>query len=119
MNWYSAKIVFQIQIESVKIAHQFDESIRLIHANNKEEAFQLATKIGFENQSRFKNINGDWVMWSFIAVVSLYEIDKLQNGVEMYSMIIEDQNPDHYIQVIKNKAKMLEENPLENPVKFE
>ena len=40
MNWYIAKIVFRIITGDGNHMPQFDEQLRLINANNEEEAFE-------------------------------------------------------------------------------
>ena len=40
MNRYLVKLMFNINIDNGKHAHQFDEQIRIVEAYNQEAAFQ-------------------------------------------------------------------------------
>ncbi len=46
MKWYLAKLVFRIICGEGEHTAQFDEQLRLIKANNKEEAFHKAKRVG-------------------------------------------------------------------------
>ena len=46
MNWYLAKIVYRIYCGDGEHTGQFDEQLRLIAAETKEDAFHKAQTIG-------------------------------------------------------------------------
>ena len=54
MNWYLTKIVFRIVCGEGKHTPQFDEQLRVIAADNKEEAFYKARAIGKDEEEFFK-----------------------------------------------------------------
>jgi hypothetical protein len=104
MNWYLSKIIFRIVCGEGKHTPQFDEQLRLIEANNEEEAFEKAYYIGEKEQDRFYNHEHQLVQWKFINVAELYKLSGLMDGAEVYSTIRENDDPDHYIDLIHKKA---------------
>jgi len=104
MNWYLAKIIYRIICGDGDHKGQFDEQLRLIAANNKEEAFQKAQSIGTQEEEIFFNQNQQLVHWKFINVCEIYKLSNLIDGGELYSRIEEIDNPDVYIDIINKKA---------------
>lgn len=104
MNWYLSKIVYQIICGNGEHMAQFDEQLRLIKANNKEEAFHHATRIGKEEEEIFLNDKQQLVHWRFINVSVLYKLDDLIDGAELYSRIEERDDADEYIHILHKKA---------------
>lgn len=107
MNWYAAKIVFQIDSGS-NTSLQFDEQLRLISAPGKKEALQKARETGKKEESSFLNHQGKTIYWRFIDVADLVEIDQLKDGVEVYSRIKETDYSSGYVELIKQKASQIE-----------
>lgn len=83
---------------------QFDEQLRLISANDEEEAFTKATAIGEREQDMFFNQQQKMVQWKFINIAELYRLSGLLDGAEMYSRIQEADNADGYIELVHKKA---------------
>lgn len=102
MNWYLVKIVYQIICGSN--VSQFDEQLRLISADNKEEAFYKATDTGQREEEIFYNTNQQQVQWKFINVSELYKLGEMIDGAELYSRIEERGNAELYIQSVHSKA---------------
>jgi hypothetical protein len=105
MNWYLAKIVFQIICGNGDHTSQFDEQLRLIAAGSKEEAFNNAQTTGRNEAETFFNNKEQLVQWQFINISELYLLSELIDGAELYSRIEERDNADQYIQVINQKAE--------------
>jgi len=108
MNWYITKIVFNIAAENN--ISQFDEQIRLISAENKEEAFLKARTIGLREEDIFYNDNMKEVKWEFVNVAEIIQINTLEDGTELYSRIHETEEPTSYIHFIHKKAIALRKN---------
>ena len=104
MNWYLAKIIYQIVCNNGDHEAQFDEQLRLVHANDKEEAFYKASGIGEREQEVFLNAKQQLVQWKFINVSELYKLGEMIDGAELYSRIEERGNADAYIEIIHRKA---------------
>ena len=104
MKWFLAKLVFRIVCGQGEHTAQFDEQLRLVSASNEEEAFAKAQSIGRDEEDCFLNTKQQTVCWQFINVAELYKISELIDGAELYSTIRENDQPDHYIDIINKKA---------------
>jgi hypothetical protein len=102
MNWYITKIVFNIASE--KNANQFDEQLRLVAAETKDEAFLKARTIGLREEDIFYNDNLREIKWEFVNVAEIIPINKLEDGTELYSRIHETEEATSYIHFVHKKA---------------
>lgn len=110
MNWYIAKIVFNITAEDTEHTPQFDEQLRLIAAENMEEALVKARVIGLREEDSFLNDNLKRVKWEFVNVSDIVPLQGLEDGVEVYSSIHETNEASAYIHCVHQKAIMLRRN---------
>ncbi len=108
MGWYLTKIVYQIICGDGHHTAQFDEQLRLIDAENEQEAFQKAQRIGRMDQESFFNVNQQLVKWNFIDVCELYKLSEMMDGAELYSRVQEADNADSYIELVRHKADYLQ-----------
>ena len=111
MNWYIAKLVFQIINNSE--TQQFDEQLRLIQASDYSEAFANAEAIGAKEEDDFLNSDNQRVVWKFQAITHLFEITNLENGAELCSQIIEKKPNERYLESIKLKHQEIAANLVE------
>src|SRR3954470_1301191 len=107
MKWYMAKIVYQIICGEGDHTAQFDEQLRLIHAENNLHAFHKARNIGKQEEDCFLNYVNKPVQWKFIDVSEIHLLDVLSDGAEVYSKICEDDNAEIYIRGVRLKAAHL------------
>jgi hypothetical protein len=107
MNWYLAKIVFRIVCGDGEHTAQFDEQLRLIAADSKEEAFDKAQTVGMSEEETFYNRKEQLVKWQFISVSEIYRLNELIDGAELYSRIEERDNAESYIQIVRSKAERI------------
>ncbi|PZR24592.1 MAG: DUF4288 domain-containing protein [Citrobacter freundii] len=105
MNWYLAKMVFRIVCGEGEHTAQFDEQLRLVSADSKEEAFNKAQLLGSAEQEAFYNKKEQLVRWQFINVSELYLLSDLIDGAELYSRIEERENAESYIYTVNQKAE--------------
>lgn len=105
MNWYLAKMVFRIVCGEGEHTAQFDEQLRLVSADSKEEAFSKAQLLGNTEQETFYNKKEQLVCWQFINVSELYLLSDLIDGAELYSRIEERENAESYIYTVNQKAE--------------
>jgi Domain of unknown function (DUF4288) len=103
MNWYISKIVFSIENTQASKS-QFDEQLRLVAADSTEEAFMKARTIGLNEEEIFFNNNQNEVKWEFINVSEIIPMNKLEDGIELYSRIHETEEARTYINFIHQKA---------------
>ena len=104
MNWYLAKIVYQIVCGDGGHTAQFDEQLRLVNADKKEEALLKAQLLGSRGEEMFFNNNQQVVYWQFVNVSELYKLSELIDGAELYSRIEEKDNAAADIDIIHKKA---------------
>ena len=104
MNWYIAKIVFRIITGDGNHMPQFDEQLRLIRANDEQEAFEKAQQIGREEEDSFMNQKNQTVKWTFINIPELNKLPSLSDGTEIYSRVNEYENARRYIDTVNKKA---------------
>jgi hypothetical protein len=108
MNWYLAKIVFRIVCGDGNHTAQFDEQLRLIKADKKEEALLKAQLLGSREEEMFFTENQRLIHWQFVNVSELYKISELIDGAELYSRIEEKENGECYVQLVNEKAALIE-----------
>ena len=104
MNWYLAKLVFRIICGEGDHTPQFDEQLRLVASDSKEEAFLKAQQMGKEEEETFYNRREQLVQWKFINVSEIYRFSELIDGAELYSRIDEKDNAEAYIHIVNQKA---------------
>ncbi|HEY0610066.1 MAG TPA: DUF4288 domain-containing protein [Chitinophaga sp.] len=109
MRWYVAKIVYQIICGKGEHMPQFDEQLRLISAQSKQEAAQKAREIGQQEQYAFKNQRQELVEWKFINVPELHTLDQLSDGMELYSRIEEPADANAYVAWLQMKSAQLQD----------
>lgn len=107
MNWYLTKMVFRIICGDGKHTAQFDEQLRLIAADCKEEAFDKAQLLGAREEETFFNQQQQLVQWQFIGVSELFLLQELIDGAEIYSRIEEKDNVDGYLDIVHKKAAQI------------
>ena len=109
MKWYLAKIIYRIICGDGNHTAQFDEQLRLVHAEDDMHAFQKARLMGEREEDSFLNNNQKPVAWKFIDVSELHPLDELIDGAEIYSQICEKEQAENYIKVINARARYLHE----------
>lgn len=108
MNWFAARIVFQIISGDGNHTPQFDEQLKLISADDEVTAFEKASLLGQEGQDSFPNSAGEKVQWKFAGVAELAQINAPADGVELYSKIVEAENAAEYLYFIQQKNQDIE-----------
>ncbi|MBL0315099.1 MAG: DUF4288 domain-containing protein [Flavobacteriales bacterium] len=101
MNWYSARLIFQIRIQQDSLAVQFDESVRLFQAEDASMAMMLARDAGIADETSFINVHGDKVLWKFIDVNMIHELGNIQQGIEVFSDTRHEEKPAHFIKSVR------------------
>jgi Domain of unknown function (DUF4288) len=120
MSWYIAKIIFRISSGEITIGgtsfpslrntskSQFDEHLRLIEADNFEEAFLKTRVLGLQEEASFLNDNQEQVKWEFVNVAELLPIKELKDGQELYSQIHELEDAGPYIHFVHQRAAAMQ-----------
>ena len=107
MNWYIAKIIFQIKGNGMQ-KPQFDEHLRMIEAENFEEAFLKARILGINSEDSVINDNHGPLKWEFVNVAELRQMDVLKDGLEIHSQVREMDEASNYINYVHNQAACMQ-----------
>jgi len=107
MYWFVAKIVYQIICGNGNHMPQFDEQLRLVSAENAEQAWKKACEIGVQEQYSFRNQRRELVEWRFVSTPEVYPLEQLSDGMELYSRIEEPEDASAYIAWLQTKAAQL------------
>jgi hypothetical protein len=105
MDWYIAKLVYQILVFEGEPAAQFEEQLRLIRAGSKQEALDKATALGEQEEAIFYNYRDQQVYWKFLDVPELHAVHKLDDGLQLYSHLEQPEYADAYLQLVQSKAE--------------
>jgi len=89
MKWFAVNYVYQIICGEGNHTPQFNEQIRLITAPSLTKAIQKANKNAALHNQPFINCQGESVIWKFLSLRSVMEIQTPVDGVEAASVIIE------------------------------
>ena len=112
MNWYITKVVFAITADNSSDKRQFDEQLRLVQGESREEAFMKARMIGLGEEDCFYNDKMKQVKWEFINVSEVLPLKTIEDGIEVYSRIHETEEGKSYINFVHQKAIALRLNEL-------
>jgi Domain of unknown function (DUF4288) len=105
MQWYLAKLVYQIICGGGNHTAQFDEQLRLVYAEDELHAFNKARLIGDSEACMEYTVR--LVQWKFIDVSELYLLQNMTDGAEIYSRIAEETDANLHIDNIHKKATVL------------
>ena len=109
MEWYVAKMVYQVVNTKKTHAPQIDEQYKLIQADDRAWAWEKANILGKLGECKLEGIKQTSVQWKFINVVDLLEIGELKDGVELFSDTDEPDNIEEYMAVSELRAKRIME----------
>ena len=104
MNWYITTIVFNVSEDDSTEASRFDEQLRLVSADSKEEAFIKARTLGLHEEDLCYYDTNRRSKWEFINVSEVILLQKLDDGIALYSRIHKTNEASTYINVIHQKA---------------
>jgi hypothetical protein len=112
MSWYLTKIIYRIICGEGDHTAQFDEQLRLIKAENENEAIEKAMEIGKNEQETFYNNHQQLVQWKFVNVPEIYEVSEFIDGAEIYSRIHETDDAFSYLKFVTWKADLLKKKQI-------
>lgn len=105
MYWYIAKLVYQILVSDGKEAAQFEEQLRLIQADTKQEALDKAMALGEQEETLFYNYRDQPVYWKFLDVPELQPVYQLDDGLQLYSHLEQPEYEEAYLALLQRKAE--------------
>jgi hypothetical protein len=89
MNYYIAKLVFQIQVINAKRKIQYEEKLVCINASDMTYAYSRASALALKHETEFMNDNHHHLSWKFLGITDLVPMDKMEADLELYSEIKE------------------------------
>lgn len=108
MNWYVAKIIYQVITGDGAHTPQFDEQFRLIKADEPAWAQEKALVLGRRGQTTFLNTSSnEQVHWKFIAVADICRVDNIEDGVQLYAQTGEPGDAEEYITLTRTRAQCM------------
>jgi hypothetical protein len=105
MNWYLAKLIFQVRSGEGTHTPQFDEQWRLIRADEVSWAYEKASVLGRLDESSFLNDRDELVAWTFIEVADIHLVGSLEDGAQLFSSTEEPMDANAYIAQLKMKSQ--------------
>lgn len=107
MNWYLAKLIYQIVYGDGFYNAQFNEQVRLIEATDEVHAFTKAQLLGHKEESILFTENEALIQWKFIDVCELIAIGEMNDGAEIISQISEPSCAKAYLKNVKRQSSQL------------
>ncbi len=107
MNWYIAKLVYQVISGVGNHTPQFDEQLRLIRADEYGWAREKASIVGHLLEYKCKNSVGEEVVWKFVNVVDVVPLPSLEDGDEIYSTTSEPKDVNEYLAALSVKTELI------------
>jgi hypothetical protein len=104
MKTYLAKLVFNVSVDNLPNASEFDEQIRIVEAATLESAFHKARSIGRQEEETFVNLSNRLISWQFIDVAEVYSLESVKDGEQVYSSTHTMSDPGSYIQYVRRKS---------------
>ena len=107
MNWYIAKLVYQIIYGSGLFEAQFSEQLRLVQATDEVHAFTKAQRLGHKEENTLYHETEALVQWKFIDVCELILLTEMADGAEISSQTSEPACAKDYLKNIKRQSSQL------------
>jgi hypothetical protein len=109
MDWYIAKLVFQIIRHDEPSVAEFDVQLRLIFADEKDWALEKATTIGRLDETSFKNSKDQLVTWKFVGVTEINCVGDLDDTLLLHSESEVPANVSQYTKEVRMKMMLVNE----------
>jgi len=109
VKWFAVNCTYQVICGEGKHSPQINEQTRLIQAKDIAHALKKARTQAEAYNAPFENCEGDRVIWKFVGIGGINEIEAIVDGVEVWSKILEPKSVDVYLESIKHRDKILTE----------
>lgn len=108
MKIFLAKIIYKIVKPFNEGQEQFDEQLCFVNARDSHEAFFKARMLGVKNEDEVTHESGSSILWKFIDVPYLKEIESFEDGHELHSSVLEKEPSEGYEKFVKARASELQ-----------
>jgi len=102
---YLAKLVFSISAKNN--GFHYDDQLRVIFANNLNEALLKAKILGIKEEDSFVSESLTSVSWKFVDVMEIKALTDLKDGMELYSHTRENEPHNGYEKYVQHTANNL------------
>ncbi|MES2513626.1 MAG: DUF4288 domain-containing protein [Bacteroidota bacterium] len=109
MKWFAVKYIYQIISGEGNHRPQFDEQIRLLISESSSDALFKAQALARKFHQTFLNFRGEEVIWKFIGIADLHEIQDPHDGLEVASVIHEPANLKEFMDHTNKRKAFLTE----------
>lgn len=112
VNWYIAGILLRFEVVGEKELKPDSrylswENQHLIKAENPDEAYEKALKLGKESESEYVNPDGRNVKWIFEGLTTLIAVyEELEDGAEIIWIECENKSLKKIKSLVKNKENL-------------
>lgn len=107
MKWFAVNCIYQVICGEGYHSPQFNEQIRLFLATDRLEALEKVNQHAGKFNVPFKNCAGETVLWEFLGIGSLTEINEIKDGVEVASKILEPKSLENYLENLEHRTRLL------------
>jgi len=114
MKPYTVRLVFRILHGEDTHSGVFEEQIRLLFAESKEEADEKARAIGVAENFTLPQIETGFVKWEFVGILELNQVDDLSDGMLLTSISRETSDPKGFLKYLSHCESL--QNEASEPV---
>jgi len=107
MKWFAVNFIYRVTCGEGIHSPQFNEQIRLITAETIIAAINKARVLALSYNSSFKNCMGEKVIYDFIDVAGISEIEFPTDGVEVSSKVLEPESVEAYLKKLRYRVTIL------------
>lgn len=107
MKWFLVRFFYEIVSGEGGYKVQFDEQLRLICADNGNDAICKAEGMANDFHPPFRNYKGELVEWKFVCIAGLHEIQAPKDGAEVTSILHEPQDTQDFLGELNRRKEFL------------
>ena len=84
--WFSAMVVFVVQVSGPGGESRLQKSVYLVKATDFDDALSTVVARARKDEEAYKNSDDEWVRWMLVEVETLDWLgEKIEDGREVYS----------------------------------
>jgi hypothetical protein len=101
-KWFVTTIILKCEIAgepSIPNEWICTQQIYMLHAENRDSAYERALMIGRLQEAIYLNDNGQQVSWIFVGLENLEELDNkiIKDGIEIWGRVFHTSDPDSLV----------------------
>ena len=116
--WFVSTIILKCEIEeepSIPNEWTCIQQINILHAENREIAYDKAIMLGQSQETTYLNATGQQISWKFVGLENLEELSTktIKDGTEIWGRVIHTNNPTSLV-VNKNGLSVFFDDEIKN-----